>query len=468
MASKHRTAPGTISYVQSPAHVSDEATAACAAFSVLPSPAPRPQPMVTRPGRALLDRIRASQTVLLTGASGAGKSSLLRGIEDALRNDTTTRPRFAPPVLRNDQLATSVFDLLRGPGEDRASSLAQAGLAEPRLWLRAAGCVSVGEQARLRLAMTLHEAKQGDVVIADEFASSIDRACAYALCATVRRWTTRKGVTFIGASAHEDLEGMLAPDLVIETPSTHPRPARGLDKQAITIEEGTLDDYAALAHLHYRGGCPAVVVKILRAMRTVPRHVHPSRQLLAGVVLVSMPTLNARWRDRVWPGFFTTGSKPLNARRLNANLRTLTRAIVEPRSRGLGVASALVRAYLADPLTPGTEALAAMGSVCPFFERGGMTPYDMPSTPEDLRLLDALTHLGLTPAQLHTARIEAGSLLARELSTWGKVCKLVGPGRPAIETIRRLTPIAACRLCSRPRAYAHVTQEGLSDDRSTE
>ena len=83
-----------------------------------------------------------------------------------------------------------------------------------------------------------------------------------------------------------------------------------------------------------------------------------------------------------------------------------------------------------------------------------MMPYELVPDIHDTRLLDALRHLGRTPGSLLHARIKAGSLLARELTSWGKRRKLLGPGLIEPETLERLTPLAACRLCSRPRAYA--------------
>jgi len=175
-----------------------------------------------------------------------------------------------------------------------------------------------------------------------------------------------------------------------------------------------------------------------------------------------MPTLNAHWRNRAWPGHFDTPDKSLNAHRLNEQIRTISRVIVDPHSRGLGVATKLVRAYLEHPLTIGTEASAAMGSICPFFQRAGMTPYEIFPDQTDTRLLDALAHLSIAPESLLLIQVDPGSLLMRELITWGKARKLLPKGQPNHQEVQRLTPIAACRLCSRPRAYAFV--KGEHDD----
>ncbi len=75
-------------------------------------------------------------------------------------------------------------------------------------------------------------------------------------------------------------------------------------------------------------------------------------QQLAGVLVVSMPTLNGRWRHAAWPDVdWAAGGRTAAARRLNLRVRTISRVIVEPRCRGMGVATKLVRSYLAGPLT---------------------------------------------------------------------------------------------------------------------
>lgn len=136
----------------------------------------------------------------------------------------------------------------------------------------------------------------------------------------------------------------------------------------VRVEPGSWADYQALSDWHYLAGTPATVDAVLRAS------VHGC-DTPAGVLVVSFPTLFGWWREIVWPGLYTPGARldPAHAaRRLNRDLRSISRVIVDPRFRALGVATALVRAYLAHPRTRRTEAAAAMGALCPFFARAGM------------------------------------------------------------------------------------------------
>lgn len=460
MNSAQRVSPTTIHRVASSNDPSPELTHACAGFGVIPQPHRDLQMRSTHPSHTMLDAIKPGRVLLIAGPSGAGKSSLIRGLVSHLDSERVIRVQES---LTKSQSNRACFDLLGSDAITRAQSLSLAGLAEPKLWARPAGTLSVGEQARLRLAMAMHKASPSDIVIADELASTIDRACAYALCKTISRWVHTHGITFIGASAHEDLESMLAPDVVIDAATQSIRDPKPAQQQPIRIEPGTMENYASVAHLHYRSGPPATIVRVMRAMRRVPRFIDSSREILAGVLVVSMPTLNGGWRDRAWPGVFPKHDKPRNAHLLNEHIRTISRVIVEPRSRGLGVATQLVRAYLDNPLTQGTEASAAMGEVCPFFDRAGMTSYVLEPDIVDTRLLDALAYLDLTPAHLAHATIEPGSLLMRELISWGKMRKLLPSGSITLDQVSQLTPSAACRLCSRPRAYAYTKGEWGDD-----
>lgn len=121
---------------------------------------------------------------------------------------------------------------------------------------------------------------------------------------------------------------------------------------------------------------------------------------VVGVLVASMPTLNGRWRPIAWPGDYDTPDRRENARRLNRDLRVISRVIVDPRYRGHGLAVRLVRSYLHDPPTRRTEALAAMAHACPFFERAGMRRIDMPPSKADARLSLALSQQGLDATDL--------------------------------------------------------------------
>jgi ABC-type ATPase with predicted acetyltransferase domain len=60
------------------------------------------------------------------------------------------------------------------------------------------------------------------------------------------------------------------------------------------------------------------------------------------------------------------------AKWINQNLRTISRVVVHPQFRGVGLGSELVRRILQECPTRYVETIAAMGKVHPFFEKAGM------------------------------------------------------------------------------------------------
>ena len=145
---------------------------------------------------------------------------------------------------------------------------------------------------------------------------------------------------------------------------------------SMQITRGSRADYRELAHLHYVPGDPATFAGIWRVQYCARDEVAtevagPGRRRLVAVGVLSYPTPSLGARERVLK---LTG--PRYGERLkwiNENLRTISRVIVHPQFRSLGIASELVRRVLLDCPTRYVEAVAAMGLVHPFFVRAGMT-----------------------------------------------------------------------------------------------
>ncbi len=226
---------------------------------------------------------------------------------------------------------------------------------------------------------------------------------------------------------------------------------------------GTRADYAILVPHHYKAGPPATIARTPEGQPCIITARDPEDRL-AGVLVVSMPTLNSSWRRLAWPGVYNTSDKRLNALAINRSLRCISRVIVDPRFRGLGIARNLVQAYLASALTQRTEAIAAMGNICPFFEAAGMTAYSLPPSLRDARLRDALASVGLETWELleqasATRALNTHPWLAREARVWAG-------GSPGTRRFRHDTPeavlmLAASHASQRPIAYAHG---GYSND----
>lgn len=166
-------------------------------------------------------RIRRGDVVYVTGQSGCGKSLLLRAIVKAL-GERLTRGALGPedpegPVadLAGVDLAgpAAVVDRIGESLDDALRLAGVAGLADAFLLLRPPSELSDGQRYRYRLAALL--AGGARTIVIDEFCSTLDRRTARAVAYRVRKYADRTGVTFIVATAHDDLADDLAPDVVI-------------------------------------------------------------------------------------------------------------------------------------------------------------------------------------------------------------------------------------------------------------
>ena len=168
---------------------------------------------------------------------------------------------------------------------------------------------------------------------------------------------------------------------------------------------GLAADYEALAAHHYLAGRPGTMTRIL-ALRATQRSAtarfrgRRAEERPIAVLVESMPALRGRMRDYALNNRYGPWPVAQRARLLKAELRCISRVVVHPRFRGLGLAVKLVREALRTATTPLTEAHAAMGRVHPFFEKAGMTAYTPPRLACDARLLAALEALGFDPADL--------------------------------------------------------------------
>ncbi len=438
--------------------------------------------LIDRPGRGGKD----GRLILLTGPSGSGKSSALRELANLARARSSIHALDARELASLAARARPIVDCFRAPLPEALRTLAAFGLADATLFSLTPGELSDGQRLRLALAILAERIERARsrtpaLLVIDEFAAILDRATAQCVARGLRRWVNRLSASACAASAapvvivatsHADLAESLRPDIVGEFDLGAPARIRVLDDTSdepaddhVTIREGTIDDYRALARFHYRAGEPACVARVLRAddpddPDDPPNPHNPSRP--AGVLVVSMPTLNGRWRELAWPGRYRAPDRRTAATRLNAELRCISRVIVDPRRRASGVATALVREYLRSPLTPATEAVAAMGVCCPFFRRAGMTEYTLAPSQRDARLADAIAAADLNGrshddppvSRLLLGTSRRARFITRELRHWARASRATRSLADApIEHVAQ----AAWRALAAPLvAYAHV------------
>jgi GNAT superfamily N-acetyltransferase len=140
--------------------------------------------------------------------------------------------------------------------------------------------------------------------------------------------------------------------------SYHPNEPAGVCSlvREMKIEEGSYEDWKQLAGFHYRSHRLGAYRKIFKLTRG---------EELCGIIVYGVPTPLAYGRRRVLP--------KMPYQELSRILSTITRVVVHPKYRTIGLGAKLVRETLPKAGTPYVELVAVMAKYNPFAERAGMT-----------------------------------------------------------------------------------------------
>jgi hypothetical protein len=232
---------------------------------------------------------------------------------------------------------------------------------------------------------------------------------------------------------------------------------------SLKIVPATMRDYQMLGVFHYRGQVPGVHCAIFAI-----RDTHPVRGRFGdpvGVIMYTTAVPNLALRNIATGGRFCIGGMSGRMQLLNEQVRTVSRVIIDPRYRGLGLAGWLVAEtmYLVD--VPIIESLSVMGHVHPFFERAGMKAYRGSVPVRCVQLTEALGMVGVDERMLLEAsathrKIEQldGSQQAFIEEQIGRFLQAYGKRRhmkPGVERTRYVLG----KLTDRPVYYIKIKDE---------
>jgi ABC-type lipoprotein export system ATPase subunit len=269
--------------------------------------------------------IPADGIVLITGASGVGKSLLLKNIS---RHFPDTREM--PSNIDKEKPIAEIIPC--GDAGEVIRYLSKFGLGEPRILIGPFSHLSDGQKERFLIALAL---RQGvGPLIFDEFTTRLDRRTALIVAMNVgKTLRSNKQSAFI-ASCHDDIVDFLNPDVHIELCSNgkhriinkNPKSTNLLKSLEIQIKKGTIDDYKKLSRYHYENDNPNDIDMLAPLVDHVVTAY--SKGELVGVNLCIRP----------WPKAFDIFPEFSD---INKYVLQSFRVIVHPQYRGIGLTKAL-------------------------------------------------------------------------------------------------------------------------------
>lgn len=188
----------------------------------------------------------------------------------------------------------------------------------------------------------------------------------------------------------------------------------------LELTSGDMSDYEQLAACHYRAERP-VAVKAVYALRP-KRPLGSFGRKAAGVIVYTMPNPRVELRTIATDGRFAGLDRQTELSLLNRSIRCIARVIVEPRLRGIGLATRLVRETMPMMNVPIVEALGVMPRVNPFLERAGMKAFEPRIPVEHVALIEAFS----------AVQVEDDDLVSPEL-VQRRLDRLTGRQRAFIE-----------------------------------
>ena len=226
----------------------------------------------------------------------------------------------------------------------------------------------------------------------------------------------------------------------------------------MNIVKGGVEDYTPLSQFHYRGGRLGAFVAIFAIRPAI------------GVIVYTMPTAGCQLREVATAGTFSGFDRSTRLKLINRDIRCISRVIIEPRFRGLGLAHLLVQETMPLLGVPIVESMAVMGLVNPFFVKAGMSEFIGPMAARCVQMAEALSIVGIEDRQLVDAVIVQDKLRKLDCKKRNFIelqiqhfLQSYGRRRMAEDSLER-TRFVLSRLTYRPAYYIWFNPEkGHSD-----
>jgi ABC-type ATPase with predicted acetyltransferase domain len=338
-------------------------------------------------------KIGPRDIVLITGDSGSGKSVLLKALEKDIKEGMN-----AESINMGDVQLDPCKPLIETVGktvEEGLELLSKVGLNDAFLFLRTFEQLSDGQKYRYGIAKMMESEAQ--FWIMDEFAATLDRDTAKIVAFNVQKLARQEGKAVLAATTHNDLFEDLKPSVHV-----HKRFGREIEVKyyaneinkecslvkEMNVIEGSRQDYYQLASFHYRSHKVAGVRKIFSLKRD---------EELCGVAVYSYPPAACFGRRMVLPR--------MSMREMNEKLSIISRVVVHPKYRTIGLGHKLIRETLMHAGTPYVETVAVMAKYNPFFEKAGMRKIaESQPVKETSEITEVLKKLGFNATYLRSPK----------------------------------------------------------------
>ena len=155
------------------------------------------------PNNLHLSRLGDWNIGVICGASGSGKSTILRSLGEIKEVEFDN----SKPLISNFAPMTP---------QEASSILCAMGLASVPTWIRPYSSLSNGEKYRAEVAKRISSEIGGGIILVDEYTSVVDRNVAKSMSNALQKYIRREKKQIILATCHYDILEWLQPDWIYD------------------------------------------------------------------------------------------------------------------------------------------------------------------------------------------------------------------------------------------------------------